>query len=143
MKQRKMYLLFGLILVVGIALGVVGARMTNAEEPLKMGTILQRTDLVAAKDLEAILVLRELPPGATSGKHTQTGNEVVYILDGSVTVEIQGKPPMTLKAGETFTTSAGQVHEVKNASASAPGKALAFYIAKKGTALEGLSVPAK
>jgi hypothetical protein len=38
---------------------------------------------------------------------------------------------------------AGEVHNVKNASAREPGKALAFYIAKKGTPLEGLSAPAK
>ena len=50
---------------------------------------------------------------------------------------------MTLNAGEAFQTVAGEVHNVKNANASSPGKALAFYIAKKGTSLENLSVPAK
>jgi len=69
--------------------------------------------------------------------------EIVYILEGSVTLEVQGKPSATLKAGEAFTTVANEVHNVKNASASAPGKALAFYIAKKGTRLEDLSLPAK
>src|SRR4029453_18813223 len=111
--------------------------------PLKTGTIVQRTELVGAKGLEAILVLRDLPPGQESGKHTQSGTEIVYILEGSVSLEVQGKPPVTLKAGEAFKTMAGEVHNVKNTSASAPGKALAFYIAKKGTPLEGLSVPAK
>ena len=50
---------------------------------------------------------------------------------------------MTVKAGEAFTTSAGEVHNVKNASKSAPVKALAFYVAKKGARLEDLAVPAK
>jgi quercetin dioxygenase-like cupin family protein len=84
-----------------------------------------------------------VPPGGQSGKHTQSGNEIVYILDGSVILEVQGKPPATLKAGEAFTTVAGEVHNVKNASATAPAKALAFYIAKKGAGLEDLAVPAK
>ncbi len=57
--------------------------------------------------------------------------------------EAQGKPAVTLKAGGSFTTVAGQVHNVKNASSSAPAKALAFYVAKQGTPLEDLSVPAK
>ena len=43
----------------------------------------------------------------------------------------------------TFTTVAGEVHNVKNASSSAPATALAFYVAKKGARLEDLSVPAK
>ena len=109
--------------------------MLSAQEGLKR-TVLERTELAGAKGMEAILVLREAPPGKESGKHTQSGNEIVYILDGSVTLEVQGKPSKTLKAGEAFTTGPGQVHNVKNASASAPVKALAFYVAKKGAAVE-------
>ncbi len=129
--------------VVAFALGVLSGPTLSAQDPLKQGTILQRTELVSAKGTEAILVLRDLPPGGESGKHTQSGNEIVYIVEGSVILEVQGKPPVTVKAGEAFQTVAGEVHNVKNASASAHGKALAFYIAKKGTGLEGLSVPAK
>lgn len=133
----------GAVLALSVTLGVVGGRMSSAQEPLKTGKILQRTELVNAKGQEAILVLRDLPPGGESGRHTQSGNEIVYILDGSVVLEVEGKAPVTLKTGEAFQTAAGEVHNVKNASASAPGKALAFYIAKKGTALEDLSRPVK
>jgi hypothetical protein len=41
-------------------------------------------------------------------KHTQSGTEIVYILDGSSTLEVADKPPQTLKAGEAFSTTAGQ-----------------------------------
>jgi quercetin dioxygenase-like cupin family protein len=126
-----------------VVLGVTGSRGLSAQDNLKGGTILQRTDLKGAPGWEAILVQRILPPGAESGKHTQSGNEVVYIEEGSVTFEAQGKAAVTLKPGEAFTTSAGEVHNVKNASSSAPAKALAFYVAKKGTKLEDLSVPTK
>lgn len=131
------------LLAVAVTLILLGNRVANAQDPLKSGTILNRSELVSAKGMEGILVLRDLPPGGESGKHTQSGDEVVYILEGSVIVEVQGKPPVTLKAGEAFHTAAGQVHNVKNASPTAPGKALAFYIAKKGTPLEGISTPAK
>lgn len=141
MKRIRLWL--GVAFAVGIAIGVLGNRVLSAQDPLKSGTILQRTELVGAKGMEAILVLRNLPPGVESGKHTQTGNEIVYVVEGSIILEVQGKPPVTLKTGEAFQTVAGEVHNVKNASASAPGKALAFYVVKKGTALEGLSVPAK
>lgn len=124
------------------AMCLLGGRGLQAEDALKDGTIITRTDLVSAKGMEGVLVLRELPPGGESGKHTQSEDEVVYVLDGSITVEVQGKAPVTLKAGQAFHTAAGQVHNVKNASATAPGKALAFYIVKKGTPLEGISKPA-
>jgi quercetin dioxygenase-like cupin family protein len=73
----------------------------------------------------------------------QSGNEIVYILEGSVILEMQGKPPVTLKAGEAFQTKPGEVHNVKNASPTAPGKALAFYVAKKGAPLADISIPVK
>lgn len=48
-----------------------------------------------------------------------------------------------LKPCEVFTTTAGEVHNVKNASSSTTAKALAFYAEKKSTKLEDLSVPSK
>lgn len=141
MKGIRLWL--GLVLAAGVVLGAFGNRLLSAQDPLKAGTILARTELASAKGMEAILVLREVPPGGASGKHTQSGNEIVYIVQGSVILEVQGKAPVTVKQGEAFQTAAGDVHNVKNASASEPTKALAFYVAKKGTALEGLSVPVK
>jgi quercetin dioxygenase-like cupin family protein len=141
--MKRIHLLLGVVLAVGVALGVFGSRMLSAQNPLKTGTVLQRTELAGVKGMEAILVLRELPAGAASGKHAQSGTEIVYILDGSVIFEAQGKPPVTLKSGEAFHTLAGEAHNVKNASATAPGKALAFYVVKKGTPLEDLSKPVK
>jgi quercetin dioxygenase-like cupin family protein len=131
----------GVALALGLVLGAVGSRSLSAQDRLKGGTIIQRTDLKGAPGWEAILVERILPPGAESGKHTQSGNEIVYIQEGSVTFEAQGKST-TLKPGEAFTTVSGEVHNVKNAG-STPAKALAFYVAKKGTRLEDLSLPAK
>lgn len=48
-----------------------------------------------------------------------------------------------LRHYRSIDTGPGEVHNVKNASATAPGKALAFYVAKVGTPIEGLSVPVK
>ena len=141
--MKRINFLVGIALAVVMVLCVLGSRMLSAQDNLKGGTVLQRTELKGAPGWEAILVQRVLPPGAESGKHTQSGNEIVYIQEGSVTVETQGKPAVTLKPGEAFTTVASEVHNVKNASSSAPAKALAFYVAMKGTRLEDLSVPAK
>jgi quercetin dioxygenase-like cupin family protein len=137
------YLSLAITLAIGAAIGVAGGRLSSAQEPLKEGTILQRADVAGAKGMEAILVERDLPAGKESGKHTQSGTEIVYIQDGSVIFEAPGQPAKTLTAGQAFTTTAGEVHNVKNASSSAPAKALAFYIAKKGAKVEELSKPAK
>jgi quercetin dioxygenase-like cupin family protein len=137
------YLSLAITLAIGAAIGVAGGRLSSAQEPLKEGTILQRADVAGAKGMEAILVERDLPAGKESGKHTQSGTEIVYIQDGSVIFEAAGQPAKTLTAGQAFTTTAGEVHNVKNASSSAPAKALAFYIAKKGAKVEELSKPAK
>jgi quercetin dioxygenase-like cupin family protein len=141
--MRRMHLLFAVALALGVGLGVLGTRMVSAQDPLKVGTILDRTELKGCKGMDAILVARELPPGVESGMHTQSGNEIVYVLDGSIALEVKGKPPATLKAGEAFHTVDGEVHNVKNSSATAPAKAIGFYVAKKGTGLEGLAVPVK
>jgi len=141
--MKRINLLLGIALVVAVMSWGFGDLRLNAQDNLKSGTVLQRTELKGAPGWEAILVQRIVPPGAESGKHTQSGNEIVYIQEGSVMFEAQGKPAVTLKAGEAFTTSAGEVHNVKNASSTEPAKALAFYVAKKGSRLEDLSVPAK
>jgi quercetin dioxygenase-like cupin family protein len=141
--MKRSNLLVGAALALVIALGLLGSQTLSAQEPLKEGKVIQRTTLSGAPGLEAILVERDLPPGVESGKHTQAGNEIVYIATGAVIVQVQGKPDRTVKAGEAFTTSAGQVHNVKNASSTEPTKALAFYVAKKGAKMEELSKPTK
>lgn len=126
-----------------IVLGFVGTIQLLSAQDLKSGKLLQQTDVAGAKDMTAMAVMREIPGGKESGKHTQAGNEIAYIVHGSVIFEAQGKPPVTLKEGDSFQTSAGEVHNVKNASATEPVKALVFYVAKKGAEVEELSTPAK
>src|SRR5579859_2189758 len=101
--MKRIYFFLGMAVVLGATLGLLGTRSLRAQEPLKTGTVIQRVDVAGSKGMEAILVLRDLPPGGESGKHTQSGTEIVYILDGSAVVEIEGKPARTLKAGEAFT----------------------------------------
>lgn len=141
--MKRIHVLPAVVSIAVLGLVGFGVRSLSAAEPdpLAEGTVLQSTDVAGGQ--EAILVLRVLPPGGESGFHTNSGGEIVYIQEGSVVVEVRGKPPVTVKQGAAFQTKAGEVHNVKNASSTAPGKALAFYIAKKGTPIEKLSVPAE
>ncbi len=141
--MKRIAFVLGATLVVGLVVGVLATQILSAEEELARGKLLQRAELAGIKGKEAALVLRELPPGKESGKHYQSGNEIAYVLEGSMILEVQGKPPVTLKAGDTFQTGPRQLHNVKNASATAPAKALVFYVTEKGKALADISIPAR
>ncbi|MGH8524349.1 MAG: cupin domain-containing protein [Gammaproteobacteria bacterium] len=82
----------------------------------------------------------DVAPGAVSGKHSHPGDEFVYILEGSGTLEVEGKSPVSLEPGVTFHLAPQQVHDAKNASETAPLKGLAVLIADKG---QPRLVPAK
>jgi quercetin dioxygenase-like cupin family protein len=76
----------------------------------------------------------EFEPGGSVGKHTHPGEELGYILQGELTLEVEGKPPQTLKAGDAFFIPAGTVHAGKNTS-KAPIVVLSTYIVEKGKPL--------
>jgi quercetin dioxygenase-like cupin family protein len=70
---------------------------------------LQRHDL-SAPGREVIQARVEIDPGVTSPKHTHPGEEIVYVLEGSLEYQVEGKPPVTLKAGDVLFIPAGTVH---------------------------------
>ena len=79
-------------------------------------------------------MVAEFQPGATPGRHTHFGEEIGYVLEGTVLVEQDGKPAVTLKAGEMFLIPAGAIHNATNTGTGA-ARVLATYIAEKGKPL--------
>ena len=124
-----------LTLVVGIAIGVMGTHVLNAQyaqqEPVKRTTLL-KVDLAGIEGKEVRMRLTEIAPGATSPKHYHPGQVFGYILEGSMLFEAEGQPPVTRAAGEAFHEPPKQVHSAKNASQTVPVKVLAFAIAERG-----------
>ena len=112
------------IAVIGV-LAVVAAQQTGFRR-----TLLQQEDL-AIPEHEAVTAMAELDPGASSGQHTHSGDEIGYVLDGTLTLEQDGKPTMALSAGEAFLIPAGMVHNAVNTSA-ATVSVLVTYVAPKG-----------
>jgi quercetin dioxygenase-like cupin family protein len=80
---------------------------------------------------EVVQAVAEIQPGAESGRHTHPGEEVGYVLEGTISIDVQGKPAMTKKAGEGFMIPAGTVHNARNTGKTA-AKVLATYIIEKG-----------
>ena len=79
----------------------------------------------------AVQVVAEFAPGVAAGKHTHPGEELGYVLEGTLQLEVTGQPPRTLKAGDAFFIPAGTVHDGKNVGGG-PAKVLATYIVEKG-----------
>jgi quercetin dioxygenase-like cupin family protein len=104
--------------------------VTNAQQPGFSRTVIQRGDL-STPGHEVVSAIAEFQPGATAGSHTHPGEEAGYLLEGTLVFEQAGKPPVTLKAGETFFVPAGTVHNATN-KGSARARVLATYIVEKG-----------
>jgi quercetin dioxygenase-like cupin family protein len=105
----------------------------TAQEAGFKRTILQQRD-ISAPGREAVTGVTEIQPGASAPRHTHPGEEVGYVLEGTVVVEQDGSAPMTLHAGQAFLIPAGTVHGASNKTAS-PVKILATYIVEKGKPL--------
>lgn len=105
-----------------------------ADQPVKR-TELLRADITNVEGREGVAYIAEIVPGGVGGKHTHPGDEFVYMLEGSIIIEPEGKEPVTVKAGETMHLPEGLVHSARNGSDSAPAKALVFLVSQKGKPL--------
>jgi quercetin dioxygenase-like cupin family protein len=112
----------------GLALFGVGAQQAGFHR-----IDLQRHDL-SVPGREVIQVRVELDPGVASPKHTHPGEEIIYVLEGSLEYEVEGKPTVTLRAGDVLFIPAGTVHAAKN-TGSGRGAELATYLVEKGKPL--------
>ena len=94
---------------------------------------LQRHDL-SAQGREVVQARAEFDPGAAIGQHTHPGEEIGYVLEGTLELEVAGKPSMTLKAGEAFFVPPETIHAAKNVG-KGQAKVLATYFVEKGKPL--------
>jgi len=123
-------------LVQGVALAVAmsAVGLLAQQAPAQAGfkrTLVQQTDLPSTPNREVVQAIAEVQPGAESGRHTHPGEEVGYVLEGTVTLEVAGKPNLVKKAGEGFVIPSGTIHNAKNAGTGTL-KVLATYVIEKG-----------
>ncbi|HEY8518652.1 MAG TPA: cupin domain-containing protein [Gammaproteobacteria bacterium] len=82
---------------------------------------------------EASMVVVEYPPGGVSPPHRHNADVFVYVLEGSVVMQVEGGESVTLTAGQTFHESPSDVHTVsRNASSTEPAKFLVFFVKEEG-----------
>ena len=123
-------------LIASIAL----APLTAQAEEVSLGDI-KRTPLMK-EDLsipgrEVVQVRVDFPEGVFAVRHSHPGEELVYVIEGVLEYQLDGRPPVTLKAGDVLFIPHGTHHAVKNVG-SGNAAELATYIVEKGKPLSVL-----
>jgi quercetin dioxygenase-like cupin family protein len=99
-------------------------------------TTLFQTDLPDIEGREAIVLEVVYPPGVASASHRHNAHTFVYVLEGTVEMQVAGGELLKLVAGQTFYETPNDIHSVsRNASDTEPAKILVFFIKMKGAAM--------
>ena len=122
-----------------IAIG--GASLVQAQQPASPATLqalpIKRTPLqkfeVPGTNYETVIGLAEIAPNISIGRHTHPGPESGYLLEGELTLLIDGHAPVQLKAGESYKVPSGAIHDAKTGPQGA--RVIATYVAEKGKPL--------
>lgn len=93
-------------------------------------TDLQKNDL-SIPGIESVQARIDFDAHTAFGKHSHPGEEIIYVLEGSLEYEIEGEGPIILKAGEVLFVPAGKFHSAKN-NTDKKASELATYIVEKG-----------
>ena len=103
-----------------LAASVLALPAAQAQPSGVKRTDLQRHDL-SAPGREVFQVRVDFEPGAAFGRHTHPGEEIIYVIEGSLEYEIEGKPQVTLQAGDFLFVPAGTIHAAKNVGSTNAG----------------------
>ncbi|OCO99892.1 MULTISPECIES: cupin domain-containing protein [unclassified Ensifer] len=118
-----------------IAGGVATFHAAQAQQMMKG---IERTDLIkndiSVSGHEAVQVRVDIAPGVLAIKHSHPGEEIAYVLEGSLEYQLEGRAPVTLQAGQALFIPAGVAHSAKNVGSETASE-LATYIVKKGAPL--------
>ena len=110
------------------------AALAMAEEA-KINQLMAK-DLTGIAGKEGTMLIVEYAPGGSSDKHKHNAHTFVYVLEGSIVMQVEGGKAVTLGPGQTFYESPDDIHTVsKNASDSQPAKFLVFFVKEKGAPL--------
>jgi quercetin dioxygenase-like cupin family protein len=136
--KRVNALAIGLAMACVCAALTVAVRATQDTKPTFTRTMLQDHPLTV-KDRHAVMSRSEFQPGASSGRHTHPGEELGYVLEGTLELTIDGKTPQRLKAGDVIFMPAGAIHDAKNVGTGTL-KVVSTYVLEVG---KPFATPAK
>lgn len=105
----------------------VGAVMAQAPGGIKR-TALQKIEF--PKGYNIVTVIAEIPANTLAGRHTHPGVDTGYVLEGTGTLMVEGKPDQQLKAGDSYAVPSGVPHDVKTGPNGF--KIMAVYVVEEG-----------
>lgn len=113
-----------------LSLSLTSAALMAQGGPVR---VLLSKDLAGGPGREISLITVDYAPGDSSPAHTHNAQALVYVLEGSIVMQVKGAAPVTLSPGQTWQEGLDDVHVVsRNASTSAPAKYLVFMVKDKG-----------
>ncbi len=96
-------------------------------------TPLLSKDLTEYPGKEGVMLIVEYPPGSTDPIHRHNAHGFIYVLEGSIVMQVKGGKEVTLTPGQTFYEGPSDVHVVgRNASQTNPAKFVVFFVKDKG-----------
>ena len=116
-----------------IAGGGLALHAAQSQQPGVKRTDLLRHDL-GVPGREVVQVRVDFAPGAVAAEHSHPCEEIAYVIEGLLEYRLEGKPPVTLKAGEALFIPAGAIHSAKNVGGGNAAE-LATYVVEKGKPL--------
>jgi quercetin dioxygenase-like cupin family protein len=123
-------------LIVCTLMATVGVRLTMAAttEPKEAKvTPLFSKDLTDLPGKEGLMLMIEYPPGSSDPIHRHNAHGFIYVLEGSIVMQVRGGKEVTLTPGQTFYEGPEDVHVVgRNASQTKPAKFVVFFVKDKG-----------
>ena len=121
-----------IILPIAIAACALAAQFALAAPPPEVKEIMSKP-LTGIPGKEGLVLTVTYPPGGADEIHRHDAHAFVYVLEGSIVMQLRGAEPVTLKTGEGFYEGPNDVHIVgRNASDSKPAKFVVFLVKKQG-----------
>ena len=127
--------------IIVLALPFLMAGPALAQEPKLTAkvTSLMSKDLKEFPGKEGLMITVEYPPGSSDPIHRHNAHAFVYVLDGSIVMQLKGGKEVTLTPGQTFYEGPDDVHLVgRNASKTKPAKFVVFFVKDKGAPVRTL-----
>ena len=122
------------LVVLCLVTGTLMAQQPAASKaPQASVTSLTSKDLPEFPGKEVLMIAVEYPPGSVDPIHRHNAHAFVYVLEGSIIMQVKGGKEVTLTPGQTFYEGPDDVHVVgRNASSTRPAKFVVFFIKDKG-----------
>ena len=128
-----MHKTFSLVLLFLMTSTLMAQQPGASQAPQASVTSLTSKDLPEFPGKEVLMITVDYPPGSIDPIHRHNAHAFIYVLEGSIIMQVKGGKEVTLTPGQTFYEGPNDIHVVgKNASSTKPAKFVVFFIKDKG-----------